>query len=123
MAVYHRAFPELAHELRERLHGTLPEGWDSDIPVFPAHAEGLATRLASGQIMNAIAARLPALVGGSAGSRVSLITAFRHPDQIAGLLILWVSGGPIGLMTLAGYYCGTSAIQAVLCGWLPRCKG
>jgi pimeloyl-ACP methyl ester carboxylesterase len=54
-----------------------------------------------------------ALAGGSAGSRVSLMTAARHPDVTSHLALWWISGGPIGLMTLAGYYCGTSAIQAV----------
>jgi pimeloyl-ACP methyl ester carboxylesterase len=56
------------------------------------------------------------LVGGSAGSRVSLITAFRHPDQIAGLFLLWISGGPIGLATLAAHYCGESAHAAITGG-------
>jgi len=54
-----------------------------------------------------------ALAGGSAGSRVSLMTAARHPNVVSHLVLWWISGGPIGLMTLAGYYCGTSAIQAV----------
>ena len=57
-----------------------------------------------------------ALAGGSAGSRVSLMTAARHPDVVSHLVLWWISGGPIGLMTLAGYYCGTSAIQAVRFG-------
>jgi transketolase len=63
---YAQAFPELAAELDERLRGTLPGGWDRDVPDFPADAKGLATREASGKVMNAIAPRLPALVGGSA---------------------------------------------------------
>lgn len=54
-----------------------------------------------------------ALAGGSAGSRVSLMTAARHPAVVSHLALWWISGGPIGLMTLAGYYCGASAIQAV----------
>lgn len=57
-----------------------------------------------------------ALAGGSAGSRVSLMTAARHPDLVSHLVLWWISGGPIGLMTLAGYYCGTSAIIAARCG-------
>lgn len=52
------------------------------------------------------------LAGGSAGSRVSLMTAARHPQAVSRLILWWISGGPIGLMTLAGYYCGASAIQA-----------
>ncbi|MFC5527700.1 transketolase [Rhodanobacter ginsengisoli] len=63
---YANAFPELAQELQGRLRGELPPGWDADIPVFPADARGIATRVASGQVMNAIAPKLPALFGGSA---------------------------------------------------------
>ncbi len=63
---YAKAFPELAKELQGRLRGELPVGWDTDIPVFPADAKGLATRVASGKVMNALAPKLPALFGGSA---------------------------------------------------------
>ncbi|MDE1893164.1 MAG: transketolase [Xanthomonadaceae bacterium] len=63
---YASAFPELAAELRGRLRGELPAGWDADIPTFPADARGIATRVASGKVMNALAAKLPALFGGSA---------------------------------------------------------
>jgi len=66
MAAHARAFPELAQELRRSLRSELPAGWDADIPVFPADAKGIATRVASGKVMNAIAPRLPALTGGSA---------------------------------------------------------
>ncbi|MBQ4855111.1 transketolase [Rhodanobacter sp. B2A1Ga4] len=66
MDVYTRAFPELAAELQGRLDGELPPGWDAGIPLFPADAKGLATRVASGQVMNAIAPKLPPLFGGSA---------------------------------------------------------
>ncbi len=61
-----KAFPELAKELQGRLCGELPSGWDADIPVFPADAKGMATRVASGKVMNAFAPKLPALGGGSA---------------------------------------------------------
>jgi transketolase len=66
MSAYERAFPELAAELEGRLCGDLPAGWDTDMPVFPADAKGMATRVAGGTVMNAIAPRLPALIGGSA---------------------------------------------------------
>src|SRR5258706_3430 len=66
MQAYAQAFPELAEELERRLRGELPAGWDADIPVFPADAKGMATRAASGKVMNAFAAKLPALTGGSA---------------------------------------------------------
>lgn len=70
------------------------------------HADTLA------QLIRSLDLGPVALAGGSAGSRVSLMTAARHPDVVSHLILWWISGGPIGLMTLAGYYCGTSAIQA-----------
>ena len=77
MAAYAKAFPELAQELRRTLRGELPPGWDTDIPVFPADAKGMATRVASGKVMNAIAPRLPALTGGSADLDPSTHTALK----------------------------------------------
>lgn len=65
-ANYAGEYPELAADLRGRLEGrVLPEGWDAEIPQFPA-GPGLATRAASGKVLNSIAKRVPALVGGSA---------------------------------------------------------
>ncbi|PYP60531.1 MAG: transketolase [Gemmatimonadetes bacterium] len=62
---YRAAHPELAAELERRLAGRLPAGWDSALPVFgPEDAQ--ATRAASGKVLNAIAAKLPELLGGSA---------------------------------------------------------
>ena len=77
MDVYTRTFPELAAELQGRLDGELPAGWDADIPVFPADAKGLATRVAGGKVMNAIAPKLPALGGGSADLDPSTHTALK----------------------------------------------
>ena len=61
-----RSFPPSRTQLGQSVLGQLPSGWDADIPEFPADAKGMATRVASGKVMNAIAARLPALTGGSA---------------------------------------------------------
>lgn len=65
-AAYEEAYPELARELRQAMAGKLPPGWDTDIPNFPADSEGMATRVASGMVMNAIAPRLTSFLGGSA---------------------------------------------------------
>ena len=65
-AAYAQAFPELAEALQQRMRGELPADWDADIPQFSPDAKGMATRVATGKIMNAIAPRLPALIGGSA---------------------------------------------------------
>ncbi|EIL96466.1 transketolase [Rhodanobacter thiooxydans] len=77
MDAYTHAFPELARELQGRLDGALPVGWDADIPVFPTDAKGLATRVAGGKVMNAIAPKLPALCGGSADLDPSTHTALK----------------------------------------------
>lgn len=77
LIAYVHAFPELAIELQYRIRGTLPKDWDADIPVFPADAKGLATRVASGKVMNAIAPRLPALMGGSADLDPSTYTPLK----------------------------------------------
>lgn len=53
-----------------------------------------------------------ALAAGSAGSRVSLIAAARDPQIISHLVLWWISGGSLSLITLAAYYCGSSAIAA-----------
>jgi transketolase len=66
LTAYAEAFPELARELRVRLHDELPDGWDAAIPSFPGDPKGMATRVAGGKVMNSVAAKLPALFGGSA---------------------------------------------------------
>jgi len=63
---YKRLYPVQGAELQRRLNGELPQGWESALPTFPADAKGMATRAASGKTINAIAARLPELIGGSA---------------------------------------------------------
>jgi transketolase len=77
VSAYAKSFPELATELNGRLRNELPSDWDVDLPVFPADAKGLATREASGRVMNAIAPRLPALIGGSADLDPSTKTALK----------------------------------------------
>ena len=77
LAAYGRAFPDLAEELTRALAGELPRDWDADMPAFAADAKGMATRVASGKVMNAIAARLPTLTGGSADLDPSTYTALK----------------------------------------------
>ena len=77
MTAYAQAYPDAAQELRRSLRGELLPGWDADIPVFPADATGIATRVASGKVMNAIAPWVPALVGGSADLDPSTHTALK----------------------------------------------
>jgi transketolase len=72
---YAKAFPEPAHELQHRLRGDLPNGWNAGLPVFPADKKGMATRVAGGKVMNAIAPKVAALTGGSADLDPSTHTA------------------------------------------------
>lgn len=63
---YRKEYPTLGAELERRLQGDLPPNWESALPVFPADAKGMATRAASGKVLNALAETLPELMGGSA---------------------------------------------------------
>jgi transketolase len=62
---YRQRYPDLAAELDARLEGTLPRGWDSDLPTFTGD-KPIATRTASGATINVLATHVPALIGGSA---------------------------------------------------------
>jgi len=71
---YRTAYPDLAAELERRLTGRLPEGWADGLPEFPPDAKGLASRASSGKVLNAIAGKVPELVGGSADLAPSTVT-------------------------------------------------
>ncbi len=74
-ARYGRSYPELARELQQLIRGELPEGWEAEIPTYAPDAKGISTRVASGKVLNAIARRLPAVIGGSADLNPSTFTA------------------------------------------------
>jgi transketolase len=74
-SAYSEAYPELAQELHQMMQAELPEGWDADIPGFIPDGKGMATRVASGKVMNAIASKLPTFIGGSADLDPSTHTA------------------------------------------------
>jgi transketolase len=63
---YRAAHPELADQLLGMQRRELPDGWDRDIPAFPADPKGVSGRDASGKVLNAVAGRVPWLLGGSA---------------------------------------------------------
>ncbi|MEE9240532.1 MAG: transketolase [bacterium] len=65
-AAYRRAHPELAAQFEAALKGDLPAGWDEGIPEFAPEDGPAATRSASGKVLNAIAEKIPWLLGGSA---------------------------------------------------------
>jgi len=64
LASYSDNNKELAESYRQAMDGTLPMDWDADIPVFSD--KPVATRAASGKVLNAISEKLPTLMGGSA---------------------------------------------------------
>ena len=85
LVAYRQAHPLLAKELQRVLAGELPEGWDADLPKFPADPKGMATRVSSGKVINALAEKLPDLIGGSADLHPSTKTFIDSaPDFQAG---------------------------------------
>ena len=74
---YAKDYPDLAKELDLMLAGRLPDDWDADIPAFEADEKGMATRESSGKVLNAIAARVPWIVGGAADLAPSTKTALK----------------------------------------------
>jgi transketolase len=86
---YAAAFPDLALEWERRMWGDLPEGWADGIPAFSPDAGAVATRSASKNILNAIAAKVPELAGGSADLAPSTETIMKDagdflPDAAPG---------------------------------------
>jgi transketolase len=76
-SAYEQQYSDLARELRQLINGELPPGWDANIPQFPADARGLATRVASGNVLQALSAQLPGLIGGSADLNPSTNTVLK----------------------------------------------
>jgi pimeloyl-ACP methyl ester carboxylesterase len=72
----------------------------------PSESDMQADRLAG--LLTALDMAPAVIFGGSGGSRVSLLTAAKHPEVAAGLAMVWISGGVYGLMLLATHYCGES---------------
>lgn len=71
---YQTAFPELAAEFLRRIKGELPLDWESALPHYAPDQKGMATRTASGKVINALAKVLPELMGGSADLAPSNMT-------------------------------------------------
>jgi transketolase len=75
---YRQAFPDLAAEWDSYVRGELPEGWKSKIPAFKPSDGPMATRQASGAVLNAISPSLPTLIGGSADLSPSTDTLIKN---------------------------------------------
>jgi transketolase len=65
-AEYKTKFPQEAMQIEVMQAGKLPDGWDKNLPVFPADPKGIATRESSGKVLNALAKSIPWVIGGSA---------------------------------------------------------
>ncbi len=77
------AFPDLAAAWDQAMAGKLPDGWDADIPVYSGEKQ-IATRVASGEVLNAIAKHIPTMIGGDAdlaGSTRTLIKGATNTGQ------------------------------------------
>jgi transketolase len=90
-AGYSDKYPELADELHRMQRRELPDGWDKNLPTFPADAKGIATRESSGKVLNVLAQNIPWLIGGSADLATSNKTTLKfdgagdfQPGQYAG---------------------------------------
>lgn len=81
LAEYRSTHPDLAKEVDAILSGTLPDGWDADIPTFEADAKGVASRDAGGKVLNAIANKMPWLIGGSADLAPSTKTDIKGQES------------------------------------------
>jgi transketolase len=80
-ADYKKEFPELAAQYELAASGKLPKGWEDAIPTFAADAGKMATRQASGKVLNAIAAKIPGLIGGAADLSPSTETHLKAYDS------------------------------------------
>lgn len=99
LALYETQFPELARELRQLIKGELPLGWEAGIPPFATDPKGMATRVASGRMLQTLKVQLPGLIGGSADLNPSTETElkdagnFQSPDMAMGDLQGSAGGG------------------------------
>ena len=90
------AFPDLAAEFERRQHGRLPDGWEDRVPNFTAENGSVASRAASGIVLNALAPSFPELIGGSADLAESTLTIVKGAPSFG------PPGGPTADTSYAG---------------------
>ncbi|MDQ0158936.1 transketolase [Alkalibacillus salilacus] len=78
---YKQAHPELAKDFERAINGDLPAGWNADLPDYDENSKALATRAASGEVLNGLAANIPNLIGGSADLAGSNKTTLKGEDD------------------------------------------
>jgi len=92
-----------------------PNCGESDI-CFDAESESVLNAETLSGLLRALSLAPALLIGGSAGSRVSLLSAIRDPGAAKRLFLLWISGGAVGLASLAFHYCHDSLAAAAIGG-------
>jgi transketolase len=104
LAAYAREYPRLAEEFQRIVRGELADGWDADIPHFAPDTKGMATRVAGGKVLNAIAPKVPNLIGGSADLDPSTHTALQGLGdfQSAEMVVGDKQGSAGGVWSYAG---------------------
>jgi pimeloyl-ACP methyl ester carboxylesterase len=88
-----------------------PNTGASDV-CFDGESESVMQADALAGLLHQLGLAPAVIAGGSGGSRVSLLTAARHPAVARALAVWWISGGPYGLLTLGTHYCGDSIAAA-----------
>jgi pimeloyl-ACP methyl ester carboxylesterase len=92
-----------------------PNCGESDLS-FRGQSESILNSDTLAGLLRALELGPAIVIGGSAGSRVSLLTATRDPGVVDRLFLLWISGGAIGLASLAYHYCHDSLAAAAMGG-------
>ena len=98
LADYKKAFPKEAAELEQIIGGKLPDNWAADLPKWKPADKAIATRVAGGEVMNALAKHIPNLIGGSADLNPSTNTALKgegdfQPPELGGPSVQGAVGG------------------------------
>jgi pimeloyl-ACP methyl ester carboxylesterase len=110
---------DLAEELARHDYKTViwdrPNCGESDV-CFDAESESILNADTLVGLLRALDMAPALVIGGSAGSRVSLIATLRHPEAVRRLAILWITGDAIGLSGLVGVYCGSLQAPAKIGG-------
>lgn len=107
-----REFAEaLAQEGNQVLIWDRPNCGESDV-AFTGTSESAMQADTLAALLTQLDMAPAVIIGGSGGSRISMLTAARHPEVAAGLALWWISGGAFGLMSLGVHYCGQSLLAA-----------
>lgn len=109
----------LAENLAKHDYSTViwdrPNCGESDI-CFEGETESILNANTLAGLLRKLDMAPALLIGGSAGSRVSLLVALRHPDVVRKIALVWISGDAIGLAGLVGVYCGGLYVAAKMGG-------